>query len=135
MHAGLDKVNQKEVREEYGYGASSGLGCFKDGLDDSKKSRLENCDVSLKFQKYGMDTIEIVSVINESGYAPCSNSVPCMTLNCFDKLITQITSTFTSIRITKLTMQSNIVQEKLNFQKDQIDISTTTITSYSERKL
>lgn len=46
--AGLERVKLKEVREEYGYGGSSGLGSTSASVCDSQKSNLDSsCSSSI----------------------------------------------------------------------------------------
>jgi len=111
LFAGLEGINHQEVREDYGYGASTGLGCSSSSISsNSKKSSLDmsvNLDVlsndlsSSNIKPSVLNTNSFISALND-----CNGDVsvvkPIDALhdkNCFEKFVSTPIPTFVPIRI------------------------------------
>lgn len=111
------------------------MSCSSDSVYDSKKSSLDNVDVSLNSQKSSVGGVVNVSIINESSYVSCQKHVPSHKSYWFGKFINQTIPTFTLAQISKVVEKNKQTkQEKLDFQKDQTDSPNITKATCSERK-
>jgi len=110
LFAGLERINHQEVREDYEYGASTGLRCS----NSSTSSNSEKCtlDMSVNLNDLSnssnikpsvLNTISVISALHD-----CNDDVsvakPIDALrdkNCFEKFVSTPIPTFVPIRISR----------------------------------
>jgi len=136
LFAGLEGINHQEVREDYGYGASTGLGCSSSSFNsNSKKSSLDmsvNSDVlsndlsNSNVKPSVLNTNSVISALNDRN-DDVSIVKPIDALhdkNRFEKFVSTSIPTFVPIRISR----------PVETNKSKTDTGNTASTSKGKTK-